>query len=58
MMNRILITGAAGGLGKMLRQRLAGYAPILRLSDVADLGEAASGEELAPCDLADADVTR
>jgi uronate dehydrogenase len=56
MMNRILITGAAGGLGKLLRQSLAGYAPVLRLSDMADLGEAAPGEEVAPCDLADADA--
>jgi uronate dehydrogenase len=55
-MNRILITGAAGGLGKMLRGSLAGYAPVLRLSDVTDLGEAAPGEELAPCDLADANA--
>lgn len=56
MMNRILITGAAGGLGKILRASLAGHAPVLRLSDVADLGEAGPGEELAPCDLADADA--
>ncbi len=55
-MNRILITGAAGGLGRLLRQHLAGYAPILRLSDIADLGEAGPGEEVVPCDLADADA--
>lgn len=53
-MRRILITGAAGGLGRLLRAGLRGYAPALRLSDIADLGDAAPGEELAPCDLADA----
>jgi len=53
-MQRLLITGAAGGLGQMLRDSLAGYAQTLRLSDVADLGEARPGEEVVPCDLADA----
>ena len=53
-MNRLLITGAAGGLGVMLRRELAGYAPILRLSDISDLGAAQPGEEVVPCDLADA----
>lgn len=53
-MQRILLTGAAGGLGRLLRRELAGYAPILRLSDVADLGAPAAGEEVVQCDLADA----
>ncbi len=52
-MKRLLITGAAGALGSMLRQRMAGYADVLRLSDVADLGEATEHEELVQCDLAD-----
>ena len=52
-MKRLLITGAAGGVGRMLRDGLAGYAEILRLSDIADLGPARSNEELVPCDLAD-----
>lgn len=52
-MNRLLITGAAGGLGSILRERLAGYVPTLRLSDIADLGTAGPGEELVPCELAD-----
>ncbi|HKJ60728.1 MAG TPA: NAD(P)-dependent oxidoreductase [Hyphomicrobiales bacterium] len=55
-MNKILITGAAGGLGKVLRASLAGYAPVLRLSDMADLGTAEAGEEIAPCNLADAEA--
>ena len=53
-MNRLLITGAAGGLGVMLRRELAGYAPILRLSDITDLGAAQPGEEVVTCDLSDA----
>ncbi|SMF79857.1 uronate dehydrogenase [Tistlia consotensis] len=53
-MNRLLITGAAGGLGRILRDKLAGYAPLLRLSDIAELGAAGPGEEVVPCDLADA----
>lgn len=53
-MNRLLITGAAGGLGRMLRPRLAGLARTLRLSDIAPLGEAGPNEELVTCDLADA----
>ncbi|MFG6138748.1 NAD-dependent epimerase/dehydratase family protein [Halomonas sp. B23F22_10] len=54
MLNRILVTGAAGGLGKAIRPHLSRLAHKVRLSDVADLGEAAEHEELVPCDLADA----
>ncbi|MBU3738850.1 MAG: NAD(P)-dependent oxidoreductase [Rhodoferax sp.] len=53
-MQRLLITGAAGRLGRQLRVALADQARCLRLSDIADLGAAAPCEELAPCDLADA----
>lgn len=55
-MKRLLITGAAGGLGRMLRRDIAGYAETLRLSDIADLGEARADEELRPCDLSDLDA--
>jgi uronate dehydrogenase len=51
---RILITGAAGQLGTLLRASLRGKAGILRLSDIAALGSCNDGEELCPCDLADA----
>lgn len=51
---RLLLTGAAGGLGRELRQRLKAYCEVLRLSDIADLGEAAPGEELCPVALQDA----
>jgi uronate dehydrogenase len=52
-MKRLLITGAAGGLGAISRRRLKGLAETLRLSDIADLGAAQAREEIMPCDLAD-----
>lgn len=50
---RLLLTGAAGGLGKELRIRLKAYCDVLRLSDIADLGQAAPGEEIMPAALED-----
>ncbi|HRJ70095.1 MAG TPA: NAD(P)-dependent oxidoreductase [Beijerinckiaceae bacterium] len=50
---RLLITGAAGMLGKQLRRRLAGEYALLRLSDVASMEPAGAGEETVVCDLAD-----
>ncbi|MBH3411135.1 NAD-dependent epimerase/dehydratase family protein [Pseudomonas putida] len=51
---RLLLTGAAGGLGKVLRQRLTGFAEVLRLSDIAPMAPATGPhEEVVPCDLAD-----
>ena len=50
---RLLLTGAAGGLGKVLRPRLRACCDALRLSDIAELGAAAAGEELRPANLAD-----
>jgi uronate dehydrogenase len=52
--HRLLLTGAAGGLGRELRGRLTAHCEILRLSDIADLGDASAGEELRRVDLADA----
>ena len=57
-MKRLLITGAAGGLGTMMRRRLTGLAEILRLSDIADLGEAAPHEELVTCELSDLEAVK
>jgi uronate dehydrogenase len=54
--DRLLLTGAAGGLGRELRRRLKPHCQTLRLSDIADLGEAAPGEELMPARLEDADA--
>ncbi len=53
-MNRILMTGAAGRIGAVLRPALRGRYPVLRLSDIAELGEAEPGEEIVTCDLHDA----
>jgi uronate dehydrogenase len=52
--HRLLLTGAAGGLGRELRRRLPAHCAVLRLSDVAALGAAAPHEELMAADLADA----
>ena len=52
--HRLLLTGAAGGLGKVLRERLHSLADILRLSDVAAMEPARNAtEEVVICDLAD-----
>jgi uronate dehydrogenase len=50
---RLLLTGAAGGLGKVLRNSLKPYAATMRLSDVTSLAPAHDGEEVVACDLAD-----
>ncbi|BCP53733.1 dTDP-glucose 4,6-dehydratase [Kaistia sp. 32K] len=52
--HRVLLTGAAGQLGRELRTRLAGRFPVLRLSDIAEMAPAGPGEEVIRCDLADA----
>src|SRR6185437_11303011 len=50
---RLLLTGAAGGLGRVLRERIKPWAEIVRVSDCADLGKAQPGEEVVQCDLSD-----
>lgn len=50
---RLLLTGAAGGLGQVLRDRIKPWADIVRVSDLAELGAARDGEEVVRCDLAD-----
>lgn len=52
--NRLLLTGAAGELGKVLRNRLKPLTRVLRLSDIADIAPALDeSEEIHHCDLAD-----
>ena len=51
---KLLLTGAAGGLGTALRARLKVNCTVLRLSDREDFGPAAAGEEVVLADLADA----
>ncbi|WP_244831345.1 NAD(P)-dependent oxidoreductase [Caballeronia sp. TF1N1] len=53
--DRLLLTGAAGGIGKAIRHRVAEFAEHVRVSDLPGVlsGDAAPHEEIAPCDLAD-----
>jgi uronate dehydrogenase len=53
---RILMTGAAGGLGRRLREHLHAFADIVRLADLADIGPAGEHEEVVQCDLSDRDA--
>jgi uronate dehydrogenase len=50
---RVLVTGAAGRIGTVLREAWRGRFPILRLVDVCELGAAAPGEELVQLDITD-----
>jgi uronate dehydrogenase len=50
---RLLLTGAAGNLGRELRPRLKAYCDTLRLSAREDIAPLAAGEESARADLAD-----
>lgn len=49
---RLLLTGAAGNLGQVLRPRLKAHAEVLRVSDIAPPAAAGPGEEAIACDLA------
>ncbi|GAB7535285.1 NAD-dependent epimerase/dehydratase family protein [Burkholderia sp. 3C] len=50
---RLLLTGAAGNLGRQLRAALGDWADIVRVTDIAPLGETAAHEEAVVADLAD-----
>src|SRR6516165_7813653 len=52
-MQRILITGAAGQIGVVLRKGLRGSYSLIRLLDVAPIGEAEAGEEIVIADIRD-----
>ena len=54
--NRLLITGAAGNLGRELRRGLKPLADTLRLTDRADMEPAQDGEEVVTCELGDFDA--
>jgi len=54
--NRLLITGAAGNLGRELRWGLKPLADTLRLTDRADMDPAQDGEEVVTCELGDFDA--
>lgn len=51
--NRLLLTGAAGSLGSVLRKSLAEHTKTLRITDKQPLTELATHEEFVQCDLAD-----
>lgn len=53
VMDRILITGAAGAIGSTLRAGMQDTYALLRLSDIRSLGKPASGEEIVQADLGD-----
>jgi uronate dehydrogenase len=53
MIPRLLLTGAAGKLGRHLRSSLRPYAQQMRLSDIAAMDAAGAGEEVQSCQLAD-----
>ena len=50
---KLLLTGAAGGLGQALRERLKANCAVLRLSDVKAFGAVGPSEEMVLADLAD-----
>jgi uronate dehydrogenase len=56
--HRLLLTGAAGGLGRVLRPAMRAWAPSLRVSDIEALGPTAPGEESVVCDLANESAMR
>ena len=53
---RLLVTGAGGNLGRLLRTEIAGLTETLRLSARHDLSPLLAYEEQAVCDLADAEA--
>lgn len=50
---RLLLTGAAGNLGRVLRPRMKAYCEALRLSDLAPMDPAGDGEEVVQAPLED-----
>lgn len=52
---RLLLTGAAGGIGRAIRHRVAEFASCIRISDLPGVlsSDASASEEVVPCDLAD-----
>ena len=54
--DRLLITGAAGNLGRELRRGLAPLARVRRLTDRAEMAPAGEGEEVVQADVGDFDA--
>ncbi|MEM9879618.1 MAG: NAD(P)-dependent oxidoreductase, partial [Pseudomonadota bacterium] len=53
---RVLITGAAGNVGRVLRAGFQGQYPKLRLTDIAPMDDAGTGEEIMYADMRDIDA--
>ncbi|WP_246797596.1 NAD-dependent epimerase/dehydratase family protein [Burkholderia perseverans] len=53
-MTKVLITGAAGQIGRVLREGLTGRYALLRLADIAAQAPAREGEEVVTADITDA----
>jgi uronate dehydrogenase len=51
--HRLLLTGASGGLGRVLRPHLRGLCDVLRVADLEPPPDPQAGEEAIACDLAD-----
>ena len=56
--SRLLMTGAAGGLGQAMRSRLKANCETLRLSDLNALDSTQPGEELVQADLSNMDAVQ
>ena len=52
-MQRVLVTGAAGGVGTRLRRLMKGLYPQIRWSDIRRPGDLAADEEFVQADLSD-----
>jgi uronate dehydrogenase len=50
---RLLLTGAAGNLGRILRVALRDWADVVRCTDISPMEAAGPGEEVVEADLAD-----
>jgi nucleoside-diphosphate-sugar epimerase len=53
---RLLITGAAGNMGRLLRPRLRRDDRVLRLADIRPIEDLQPGEEFMPIDVTDVDT--
>jgi len=51
--HRVLLLGAAGGIGSAIREGLAGRYGLMRLADIASLPPARQGEQIVHADLLD-----
>jgi uronate dehydrogenase len=58
VIERVLITGAAGNIGRALRAGLKGHYALLRLADAAPQEPAETGEEVITVDLNDRPATQ